>query len=126
MPNLVTNYTLNLAMNEVVNRTVQVRAHTGNPGANGTQNGLARDGIANQDVAAAGWTDAASGDVANANAINFGTYTGAAAATVNHLSLWAGANHMFNIEVGTPKTLTNGDPLTIPAGDLDLTSMLAA
>ena len=111
---------------------VQVRAHTGDPGADGTAN--AATGIDPQVVAPADWGSfAADTDTADYGGrvtetegeIDYGTAT--AAETVSWLSLWHEGETpdtfdtwRLNIQLSEPKGYTIGDPVTIPMSELAL------
>ena len=91
------DYALNLMANEVANRTLSVRIHTGDPGANGTANRIGSHEIA---VAADGWTNAATGNVENVAAVAFGVLHTGNANTVRWYSLWDGSNFVARGEFG--------------------------
>lgn len=117
---------LNLAMNEIVSSTIQLRLHTGDPGAgaNGNANEVQTSGgYARQTVTSTGWPSAANGDVDNDDDIAFGTAT-ADWGTVVWLSGWnsAGSTRYFRQQLDASATVNSGDSYSIPAGDLDLTS----
>ena len=102
---------LNRLADSIVANTLKIRAHTGSPGANGTANrvnaggGLFEAGV---DVAAAGWTAAAAGDVENVAAIEFGAAAGGDPGTITFWSAFRG-----NAFVG------DGAAVTIEVNDED-------
>lgn len=86
---------LNLLQNHGVDRTITVRLHTGDPGATGTANAVPTTGGTNYsdvDVPAAGWSDAAQGDVSNAGAVDFGVAGSTPWGAIAWYSLWSGNN----------------------------------
>lgn len=115
------NTFLNFLADHAANRAWQVRPHTGAPGANGAAN-LAGAGLANVDMTAASWTDAANGDVANNAILDFGVPT--AARTITHLGLWAnlGAGLVYcgDVALAAGIQLAVGQPFQVAIGDLDL------
>lgn len=122
LANLVTNYTKNIALDAVTDRTIQVRPHTSDPGSAGTTGQYNSNGISNVDVTAANWTAASGAVVDNSTLLDFGDYTGTTDVTINHFSLWDGTNHMYNVELTSPKTLSTGDALQASIGELNLTA----
>ena len=51
------NYTLKLAMDEIIDRVIGVRIHSGDPGVNGTQNEISNaNGVTRGEIAVGGWT----------------------------------------------------------------------
>lgn len=71
----------------------------------------------------ANYTAAANGAAENATVIDFGVATIVGAApVVTHLARYdaaAAGNAWQVVALATPKTINNGDPVSIPIGDLD-------
>lgn len=111
----VTDYALNLAANEITNRTIQVRLHTGDPGANGTANGITG---ATVDVAAGEWTAASGGDSMNDNDIDFGVLSTSQSYTVRWVSCFDGANFMGRSELSSAVTVGANESFSITADTL--------
>ena len=111
---------LNRIANDIVNSTLKIRAHTGAPGANGTANRVANGGgsfTAGVDVAAAGWTGAAAGDVENVAAVDFGTAAGGDPGTITFWSAFRG-NAFVGSGAVASTTVGDGDSFEIDAGEI--------
>ena len=109
-------------MNDVTNRTLQVRLHTGAPGANATANAITG---AEQDVAAAGWDSAAGGVAENASDINFGVLSTSDSNTVTHYSVWNGATPILTESLAASVTVAANETFKINANTIDLTAAAA-
>lgn len=96
---------LNLAANDVTNRTISVRIHSGAPGNAGTAN---RIGTHEVDVAAAGWTAAASGASETTADTDFSVLDTANSQTVMAYSLWNGGTFLGWGDVYQAGTTTVG------------------
>ena len=111
----LTDYSLNLAADEITNRTVQVRLHTADAGTAGT---TSRIGTVSQDVAAAGWSAATGGDSTNLAAIDFGVLSASASFDVSHYSVWDGANFMGRESLSASVTVAANETFSINASTL--------
>lgn len=102
---------------------IYVKLHTGDPGEAGTANASAetdRKGITSNTE----WGPAGSGTVATTtNGDVTWTAWDAGAETISWISLWddpTAGNCLWAIQLTAPRSVTNGDTFTIPAGDLSL------
>ena len=114
----VSTYALNLAADEVFNRTVSVRAHTGDPGSSGTANRITGASV---DVLASGWTAASGGNVETNSATEFGTLSASSQIVVTHYSLFAGNNYIGSSALSSPVTVAANERFTINSGTIDFT-----
>ena len=111
-------YAIHLAINEMANRTIQLRIHTANPHAgNGTTHRIAGASV---DVAAAGWTNATSGVVENVADAVFGVLSNSSSITVTHVSLWDGANYMGAVALTNSVAVAANESFKINARTIDL------
>ena len=106
---------LNLSGDEVVDRTIQVRAHTGNPSNNGTANGISGASV---DHPAGEWTDAGSGRVQTNVDTEFGILSNTQANTVSHLSYWAGSTFLGWVALTSPVAVAANEEFTVDAGTI--------
>ena len=114
MANYMADAALNIAADAVAERTISVRIHSGAPGNAGTGN---RIGAFSQDIAANGWTAAASGRVENSAAVAFGAI---GAVTVRHYSLWAGATFLGWGDLAAAVVVSAGETFSIDANTIDI------
>ena len=116
------NYTLKLAVDEIIDRVIGVRIHSADPGVNGTQNEISNaNGVTRGSIPAGGWTRNASTEkVENTAAVDMGTAS-AAAGTAAWYSLWDGANFMARREFAASMVIANAAVVTVLAGTIDLT-----
>ena len=111
---------LNRIANDIVASTLRIRAHTGDPGANGTANRVSAGGglfAAGVEVAAAGWTGASAGDVENSAAVEFGTASGGDPGTITFWSAFRG-NAFVGSGATASKTVRDTDSYKIDAGEI--------
>lgn len=97
--------------------TVYVKLHTGDPGEAGTSNAATET-----TRAAATFGAASSGAIANDAAIEWTNVS--TTETVSHISIWdasSAGNCLWKGALSASKSLTAGDNLSIPVGDLDIT-----
>ena len=98
-----------LVANELTNRTLEVRIHSGAPGADGTAN---RIGTFAQDVTASGWTAAASGSVSTTGAQSFGVLSTLQSVTVAAYTVFFGTTFLWGGDV-YPDGADKSDPNNI-------------
>ena len=110
--------------------TVYMRLHTADPGetgsgaevSTGVWTNYAAVAITNN---ATNFPAAAAGSKSNGTLIDFGTATiSGAAPDVTHASIWdaaTGGNLMDYGALASPKTINDGDPVSVPIGDLVIT-----
>ena len=116
MASYVSNHTLNLAADQATNRTVEVRVHSGAPGNAGTGN---RIGTVSEDVAAGGWTAAASGVSETTGDTEFGVLSTSQSNTVTAYSLWDGANFMGWADLAADIVVAANESFTLSAGTVE-------
>ena len=115
---------LNLAANDLTNRTLSVRLHDGAPGNAGTGN---RIGAISVDIAAGGWTDAVAGAVVTSADTSFGVLSSSGRTDVDAYSVWSGNDFLWWADVYQTGTTTVGVRVpsnfefTISAGEIGLT-----
>jgi len=149
MPNGYTNTARLLALSLLVNRTIQVRLHYGDPGSAGTSNGIDEsNGYAHVHIAQGGITREGSGaDAArysNTADINYSAAStgnwgdGSSDQAVSWISLWYDADdatntvaanfdtHMASLELASSQQVNDGDPFVIRQRTLDFTAMNTA
>lgn len=101
--------------------TVQIGAHTSNPGADGTTGELSGNGYARVTLGSGGLTTFSAGanrQTANVGAFAFPSAT-ASWGLVTHLSVWSGTDFLFPVTLQSSVNInTAGDVLTIAAGTL--------
>ena len=117
MASYMSDYTLNLAADHVTDRTIQLRAHSGSPGNNGTAN---RIGAASVDVAAAGWGAAAAGSSDIDADAEFGVLDAGNANTVTAISKWAGANFLGWADMTADVVVAANEEFTLNAGQVSV------
>lgn len=100
--------------------TVYVGIHTGDPGSAGTA--LELTGEARKAVT---WTPSSAGSALVMSNDPAWTSWNQGTETINYLSLHTastgGGNHLWNIQVGSPPTVNDGDDLTLTDLTLDVT-----
>ena len=116
------NYTLKLAIDQVIDRTIGVRIHSDDPGVNGTQNEISNaNGVDRGEIAAGGWTrDVTTEEVENTAPVVMGTAS-SVGGTASWYSLWDGANFMARRMFVAPMNIADGAEVTVAAGTIDLT-----
>lgn len=113
---------LNRLADDIVASDITVRLHTVAPTDANPTNGRTTQGGGNYAsgvvVAAANWSAAASGDVSNNNAIDFGT----ASANVGTVVAWSAYRGVTPVAFGTlpSTTINDGDSFSINAGSLQI------
>lgn len=121
MPNNLTNYGENAALDAILSGTKYVALHTADPTEVGNVAELgAGIGYTRQ---AATFAAAAGGATSNNGALNFGPASGAGYGTVSHVSIWDAAssgNCLWYGPLTASRTIPAGDTFQIAAGDLDL------
>ena len=121
MASYMANYALSLAADEVANRTLTVKIHTGAPGNAGTASVIQKSGSdVAVDVAANGWKAAVNGRVENQNAVAFGVLSTTASITVTDYSLWDGANFVGWADLGSNVTVAANEEFSIDAATIDI------
>ena len=124
MANYMSDAALNLAANEIVGGTVEIRLHSAAPGNDGTAN---RIGAIAKNVAESDWTAAANGGVESENDVEFGVLRSNASQTVEAWSGWLGGTvflgwgDVFTLVNGVrthPVVVPANQAFTIPAGEL--------
>lgn len=146
MPTGYTNTSRLLALSLLVNRTIQVRLHYGDPGSAGTSNGIAvSNGYAHVHIAQGGVTREGTGsdgarysntaDITYAAASGGNWGDGSSDQPVSWVSLWYDANdptntnsgnfdtHMASLELASSQQVNDGDPFVIRQRTLDFTAM---
>ena len=118
---VVSIFLLNKMADAAVNAAWTARAHTGNPGNNGTSNRIS--GSATPAMAASNWGAAAAGDVTYGVDLRFGVVDSAAARTVNWLSFYEGNNWTGNIEISPEVAVVAGGTFTVNSGTIDMNGM---
>ena len=108
-------YLRNLCADEITNRTISLRLHSGDPGSNGTAN---RIGSVEQSVAAAGWGAAANGVSKVTAATSFGVLNSGGSETVTHVSAWDGTNFLDSVQLASSVTVAAGATFTLAANTL--------
>ena len=111
MASYLADSALNDAANNATSSTVSIRIHSDAPGDAGTDN---RIGTFEQDVAASGWTAAASGVSETSAATNFGVLDADNDVDVHAYSLWVGTVFKGWGDVYQTGTTTVG--VTVAAG----------
>ena len=105
----------------IVRETLNIRLHTGAPGNAGTDNRVSAGGGSFEngvDVAAAGWSNASSGDVSNVAAIDYGTASGGNPGTLTHWSAFRGNDYVASGTLDNT-TINDGDSFQINAGEIE-------
>ena len=134
MPAGLSDAALDLANAELLERTMQVRLHTADPGDAGTASPVSGNGYAHQALAAGtggsgGWVQEASGRYSNRADVDFGTATGTWG-SVGWVTVWydasdpAGTGYdtlLATYELATAQTVEDTDPFVIRAGTMDVT-----
>ena len=110
-------YLLNLIVTFVVDRTITVRMHVGNPGANGAQNEVAVAGYNPPTVELAAWT-ITNGLAEITDDLNFGLFT-AAQNGISHYTLWDGANFMSSRAFIAPMNMQANQIARVLAGTIE-------
>lgn len=113
------NYLLNLIVTFVVNRTITVKMHVGNPGVNGTQNEVAAAGYSPPEVELADWTRAG-GNAEITDNLDFGLFT-AAQDGISHYTLWDGNNFMSSRAFVASMDVAANQIARVLAGTIDYT-----
>lgn len=109
--------------------TVYVSLHTADPtdagsGAEvvtGDWSNYARVAVTNN---ATNWPAASGGSKSNGTVVDFGTATIVTPVDVTHVGIWdasSGGNLLKHGALAVPKTINNADPVSFPAGDIDVT-----
>ena len=99
------------------------RAHTGNPGNNGTSNRIA--GSPTPTLTAANWTNASAGDTNYGSDLAFGVIDSASARSITWLSLYEGSDWVGNVEMDATVVVAVGGTFTVNSGTIDLNGMTA-
>ena len=115
----LTAFALNIAANAIVERTVTIHLHTGNPGATGLANRVTGGAYAGRDVAANGWSGAQNGDVNNVADIAYPQST-SDWGRITHVTLFAGTDYMGFGVLSSPINVGNRTTFTIPAQALTI------
>ena len=112
---------LNRLADTIVASDLTIYIHTGAPGSAGTANRVSQGGGAYQNgkvVAAAGWSNAASGDVSNVAAVEYGAANGGNPGTITHWTAFRG-NVFVASGVVTSTTVNDGGSFEISAGEVE-------
>ena len=116
MASYVADYTLNLAADEATARTITVRIHTGAPGNSGANNQVSGASV---DVAASGWSTAASGISETSADTEFGVLSTSASNTITAYSLFDGNNFMGWADLDASVTVAANESFTIDGGTIE-------
>ena len=136
MPAGLSDAALDLANVELLDRTMQVRLHTDDPGNAGTQNSVSGSGYTHQALprgssgGSSGWIQEANGRYSNRADVDFGSASGGTWGTVGWVTLWydasdpAGTGYdtlLATYELATAQTVADTDPFVVRAGTMDIT-----
>ena len=106
--------------------TVYISLHTADPGDTGASEtsgtDYARASVTNN---ATNFPAASAGAKTTGAAINFATPGSGGWGTVSHFGIWdasSGGNFLFGGALAVAKTINQGDPVSFPAGDIDITA----
>ena len=135
MPAGLSDEALDLANAELLNRTMQVRLHTADPGDAGTLNAVSGNAYSHQALAAGsgvsgGWVQEVSGRYSNRADVDFGTASGGSWGSVGWVTVWydaddpAGTGYdtlLATYELATAQTVEDTDPFVLRAGTMDVT-----
>ena len=113
----LSNTELNRMADDIVSAALTCRAHSGDPGANGTNN---RIGTASAALAAASWSNAINGDVTYNAAATFGVLDAANAQTVTYYSIFRGNAFVASEAMDAPVAVTTGGTFSIDTGTIIL------
>ena len=111
----LSNDELNRNVDYATASSMSCRIHTGLPGATGTANRVAEA----QSMAAANWTDSATGSSSYGAALNFGIIDANAATTVTHYSLYRGAAYVGWKALAASVTVPAGAAFSINADTIE-------
>ena len=126
---VLSNYLENKIIDHVLRNTgytspgtsIYVSLHTANPDENGSGAEVVYTNYARVQVSI--WDSPSGGATANTGAISFPTPGGNGDNPVTHVGIWDAStegNLLFYGALGTSKTIQNGIPFSIAAGDLDV------
>ena len=135
MPAGLSDAALDLANAELVNRTMQVRLHTADPGDAGTGSAISGNGYSHQALAAGsgvsgGWVREVSGRYSNRADVDFGTASGGSWGSVSWATIWydasdpAGTGYdtlLATYELAVAQTVLDTDPFVLRTGTMDIT-----
>ena len=120
MANYVTANGLNLAANALTAAaTTEIRLHSDPPGNAGTQN---RIGAVSANIAAAGWTVAASGASETSAATTFGVLDAANQHVVKAYTLWQSSVLIGWADLMAEVTVGANESFSIAAGGIEFTA----
>ena len=108
---------LNRLADSIVAADLTMYVHTGNPGDNGTSNRVA--GVS-ATLAAANWSNAASGDVAYNADINIRQLHASNQITPTFLTLFRGGAFVSEHSLGAGEAIPGGDGMVIDSGTLQI------
>ena len=117
MASYMANYGLNIAADALSNRTITVMLHTGAPGNAGTANQITG---AEVDVAASGWTTAASGASETSGDTDFGVLSTSISRTVSDYSLWDGNNFIGWGDMSSNVVVAANESFTLNSGTVSM------
>ena len=120
---IVSTFLLNKMTDAAVADAWTARAHTGDPGNNGTSNRIAASSVAA--VAAGNWANASAGDVTYDADLAFGVIDASNARTVSWLSFYEGGSWTGNIEITPNVAVAAGGTFTVNSGTIDFNGMTA-
>ena len=112
---------LNRIADHVFNQALTLSARTGSPGNSGNDNAISGNGYADIQLAASAFASAASGVVVANTDADFGAASGGSWGTVSHLLFKRGSANVGWVSLTTPVTINDGDPLVIPAAEIEFT-----
>ena len=113
----LSNTEINRLADNIVASALTCRAHSGDPGANGTNN---RIGTASAALAAANWSNAVNGDVTYNAAANFGVLDAGSAQTVSYYVIFRGTAYVSDGAINPPVAVTAGGTFSIDTGTIVL------
>jgi len=105
----------NRIADDIVSSDLTMRLHTGDPGANGTDN---RIGTLVQTLTATHWSDASGGDVTYNAALDFGTVDNNNQQVIRWYSLWRGNTFIGAEEFASAITVAATGTFTIATGEV--------
>ena len=135
MPAGLSDAALDLANAELLDRTMQVRLHTADPGDAGTASVVNGNGYNHQPLAAGtgasgGWIQEVTGRYSNRADVDFGEADGGSWGSVGWVTVWydasdpAGTSYdtlLATYELATAQTVEDTDPFVLRAGTMDVT-----
>lgn len=111
----LTDAELNRIVNEITDDAWTAYAHTGAPGNLGTAN---RIPSVSATLAAASWSEGASGDVRYNQPIAFGVLDAAQARTVTHITCFRGADYVGYAAMSSNVVVAAGSSFSVNSGTL--------